>query len=125
MIARGQPPAAESGFELFSWFFMRISGVLLFIMALGHLIIMHVIHSVESIDDLFVAQRLGNPFWQIYDWILLTLALFHGLNGVRILIDDYVHRPGLRLLCQSLLYITALIFFVAGSMVIWTFPSYP
>ncbi len=116
---------AESGLELYSWFFMRLSGIVLFILALGHLIIMHVINTVENIDDLFVAERLSNPFWQIYDWLLLTLAILHGLNGIRIIIDDYVHRPGLRLTLQSLLYLTALLFFVAGSMVIWTFPSYP
>lgn len=116
---------AESAFELYSWYFMRLSGIVLFILALGHLIIMHVINTVENIDDLFVAERLSNPFWQIYDWVLLTLALLHGLNGIRIIIDDYVHRPGLRMALQSCLYIIAFLFFVAGSMVIWTFPSYP
>lgn len=125
MATRLKTQATESGFELFSWFFMRITGILLFILALGHLVIMHIINSVENIDDLFVAERLNNPFWQIYDWLLLTLALFHGFNGLRIVIDDYVHGSGWRLFYQSLLYVLTLVFFVAGSMVIWTFPSYP
>ena len=120
-----RPEPAESGLELYSWFFMRLSGILLFFMALGHLVIMHVINSVEVIDDLFVAQRLNNPFWQIYDWILLVLALFHGANGLRIIIDDYIRRPGWRLTLQSILAVLVLLFFVMGSMVIWTFPAYP
>ena len=113
----------ESGrLEVWSWYFMRLSGLLLILLALGHLFIMHVQHTVHDIDDLFVMDRLSQPIWQIYDWMLLTLALLHGANGIRIILDDYVHAPGWRLVAQSVLYIVTFSFFVIGSMVIWTFP---
>ena len=47
----GEPVAA-----LF-WLFMRISGLVLVVLAIGHLIIMHLINSVEIIDYHWVAMR--------------------------------------------------------------------
>lgn len=109
----------SGGWELASWYFMRLSGILLLGLALGHLVIMHVLHGVETIDSAFVLGRLANPVWQVYDWLLLTLALLHGFNGLRIIIDDYVHAPAWRMTLQSIGYIAAFLAFVVGSVVIW------
>lgn len=117
----GPRPRPVGGFELFMWFFMRASGILLLVLALGHLAIMHLINSIEVIDYAFVARRYATPFWRSYDLTMLILALVHGLNGLRTLIDDYVHPPGWRLLSLSLLYVVALVFLVVGSLVILTF----
>ena len=50
------------GLELKSWIFMRVSGVLLVALALGHMWIMHVVHGVDQIDYDFVVRRLAGPF---------------------------------------------------------------
>jgi len=110
----------SGGWELASWYFMRLSGILLLGLALGHLVIMHVLHGVEAIDGQFVLGRLANPVWQVYDWLLLTLALLHGFNGLRIIVDDYVHAPAWRMTLQAIVYIAAFLAFVVGSVVIWT-----
>ena len=68
-----------------------------------------------------MAQRYQNPFWRGYDLLLLTLALFHGLNGLRIVIDDYVKGRGARLAVQSILFLLAISFWLLGSMTIITF----
>jgi succinate dehydrogenase / fumarate reductase membrane anchor subunit len=109
----------SGGWELASWYLMRLSGILLFGLALGHWVIMHVLHGVEAIDSLFVLNRLANPIWQVYDWLLLTLALLHGWNGLRIIIDDYVHAPAWRMTLQSVVSIVIFLAFVVGSVVIW------
>lgn len=83
-------PRPESGLELYAWVFMRVSGLALVILALGHLLIVHLINNVEIIDYRFVARRYATPFWRTYDLVLLWLALVHGVNGVRTLIGDYV-----------------------------------
>ena len=44
----------------------------------------------------FVAARWQSPFWRTWDWMLLVLALIHGINGLRIITLDYVRRPGIR-----------------------------
>jgi succinate dehydrogenase hydrophobic anchor subunit len=38
----GSRPQQGSGFETFSWYYFRISGVILFVLLIIHLIVMHV-----------------------------------------------------------------------------------
>ncbi len=114
-------PAGNSGFETFSWWFFRVSGVGLVFLAIIHLVIMHVTTDVsETVYD-FVANRYNNPFWRGYDLLLLTLALFHGLNGLRIVCDDYIRSRGWRVAVVSGLFIIAISFWLLGMMTIITF----
>ena len=109
------------GLELYAWLFMRVSGVLLLLLALGHLAIMHLIHSVDEINFAFVAGRWANPLWRLYDWMLLTLALVHGFNGLRVMVDDYVRQAGWRMICLVAVYALTFFFLIAGSLVVLTF----
>ena len=98
-------PKPTGGLELWSWVFMRVSGLLLLVLALGHLILMHLIHNVDEINYAFVARRYASWFWRGYDVLMLVLAMIHGMNGVRILIDDYVHAPVWRRVALVMLYV--------------------
>lgn len=111
----------ESGMELYAWLFMRVSGVVLLFMALGHLAIMHVLNNIEVIDYQFVARRYTTPFWRTYDLVMLWLALIHGLNGVRTLVDDYIGQRGWRVVALASLYVVGFVFLALGSLVILTF----
>ena len=117
----GARPRPAGGLELYAWLFMRVSGIALLLLALGHLAIMHLINSVDDINFAFVAARWANPLWRVYDWFLLFLALVHGFNGVRVMVDDYVGSPGLRVVSLVALYSLTLFFLFAGSLVILTF----
>ena len=117
----GRPIPSESNFELFAWFFMRVSGVLLLLLALGHLAIMHLLNGIESINYDFVVKRWATPFWRSYDWLMLFLALLHGLNGLRTVMDDYLRPGGWRTFWISVLYSVGVIFFVLGTLIILTF----
>ncbi len=109
------------GFELNAWIFMRVSGIVLLFMALIHLVIMHIINNVDVIDYAFVARRYAQPFWRMYDWIMLTLALLHGFNGARVLVDDYLRPGGRRATTLAVLYLLAFVTFIFGSYTILTF----
>ncbi len=111
----------ESLLEVYSWIFMRVSGVGLVVLALGHLAIMHLVNNVDIINYSFVAHRFITPFWRTYDFILLWLAMIHGLNGVRIMIDDYLIGRGWRTLALSVLALVGIVFLTLGSLVIVTF----
>jgi len=117
----GRPRPRGSGFELYSWLFMRISGVLMLLFLLGHLYIMHIINSVEAVNYNFVAARWATPLWRTWDLILLLLAVLHGSNGIRILIDDYIHSHGWRVFAMAVLYVFAIVFILGGSLVLFTF----
>jgi succinate dehydrogenase / fumarate reductase membrane anchor subunit len=113
-------PRPTGGFELAAWIFMRGSGVVLVFLALGHLAIMHIINTVDTIDYDFVAKRFATPLWRSYDCLLLILAMLHGVNGARVVIDDYF-RGGWRILMLALLYIVALVTLVVGAVLLFTF----
>jgi succinate dehydrogenase / fumarate reductase, membrane anchor subunit len=118
--ATGARAMPAGGSELALWWFMRVSGLVLVFLALGHLVIMHIIHNVDTIDYAFVAARWATPFWRTYDWVMLTLALLHGLNGMKVIVDDYT-TGGWRVFWRSSLWIVGLVTFGLGSIVLFTF----
>ncbi len=110
------------GGELWTWLFMRISGLLLLILALGHLAIMHLFETgAERIDFGFVATRWEDPFWRTWDWMLLILALVHGINGLRNITLDYVKPPGARLAINMATYVLGFVLMVLGTIVVVSF----
>jgi succinate dehydrogenase / fumarate reductase membrane anchor subunit len=110
------------GGELWLWLFMRISGLLLLVLALGHLVIMHLFETgAERIDFGFVATRWGSPFWRTWDWMLLMLALIHGINGLRNITLDYVRRPGWRFTVNITTYLIGFVLMVLGTVIVVTF----
>jgi succinate dehydrogenase / fumarate reductase membrane anchor subunit len=117
----GATARPRGGFELFSWYFFRISGVIMIFLVIIHLVVMHLTNDVSKTVYDFVANRYANPFWRVFDLLLLTLALLHGLNGLRIAIDDYIRPRGWRLLAHSAVWTFALTFWLMGMMTIITF----
>ena len=57
----GRRVKPAGGFELQAWYFMRISGLILVLLALGHLFITHILNNVENINYYFVANRWARP----------------------------------------------------------------
>jgi succinate dehydrogenase / fumarate reductase, membrane anchor subunit len=119
--ARPKPEA--SGRERFWWYFMRISGLALVFLALGHMFIMHVLVELSGgeIDFAFVQSRWGTPFWRIYDFALLVLAFLHGANGARVVINDYVVNRTARSLLIGILLAISGIWLVLGMAIIVLF----
>ena len=101
---------------------MRISGIVLLFLVLIHLFIMHVMdEGVERVGFDFVASRWNSVGWKVFDWTMLFLALLHGANGIRIIIEDYVKAPGVRTAIKATLYSVTSILLIMGTAVIVTF----
>jgi succinate dehydrogenase / fumarate reductase membrane anchor subunit len=115
----------QRGFELYSWLFMRLSGILLLFLAVGHVLIMHVMDTgVQRVDFDFVVSRWtgpGSAFWKTWDWMMLSLALLHGINGVRVIAQDYIRRPGVRLATNWIFGIVGFSLFALGTFIVFTF----
>jgi succinate dehydrogenase / fumarate reductase membrane anchor subunit len=118
-----RPLPEASGRERFWWYFMRLSGLALVILALGHMFIMHVLVELtgQEINFAFVQSRWGTPFWRIYDFLLLLLAFVHGANGTRVVIGDYVANRRARSLIVGILIAVSAIWLVLGMAVILFF----
>ena len=123
-LARQKP--VRGGFETFSWYFMRVSGAVLLLIAVLHLMLMHVYIGVENIDFALVTERwtgTWGPFWRVYDLALLGFAFVHGFNGLRWVIDDYVHRPGWNALLKTVAGVLAAVVILMGAYVIFSFTA--
>lgn len=109
--------------EKFLWLYMRISGSLLIIMIFTHLLVNLFLpeKGVASINFAFVAGKWANPFWQAFDVTLLWLALIHGSNGMRTIINDYTERAWLRKTWLVLLAISTISLLILGTLVATTF----
>ncbi|MDQ1709765.1 MAG: succinate dehydrogenase / fumarate reductase, rane anchor subunit [Frankiaceae bacterium] len=113
---------SRTNYELYSWIFMRVSGLLLVILVLGHLLIMNVLDGgVQRVNFGFVAGRWSSPFWQTWDLLQLWLAELHGTNGLRTIINDYATKNSTRFWLKTLLYTSALVIMALGTLVIFTF----
>ena len=117
---------SSGNFEKYSWIFMRVSGVFLVFLVLGHLLIMNVLDGgVQRINFGFVAGRWSSPFWQVWDLLMLWLGLIHGGNGVRTIINDYARGDRTRMVLKALLYFAVVVTIVLGTLVIFTFDPCP
>ena len=108
--------------EKYSWIFMRVSGLVLVFLVLGHLFIMNILDGgVQRINFGFVAGRWSSPFWQMWDLAMLWLAMLHGSNGMRTIINDYAGKPETRFRLRMLLYVVTVFIVALGTLVIFTF----
>ncbi|MEO8207769.1 MAG: succinate dehydrogenase [Chloroflexota bacterium] len=121
----GRVRPAGRGIELAIWFLMRLTGLGLFVLALTHFLIVHVLYDPAQQDATWIAQvRWSSLFWRIFDWSLLMLVLFHGFMGVRTVVMDYTTGRRRRVL-TLLLYLIAVILFALGTTVVTTLPVVP
>ena len=114
--------ASRGNFEMQAWLFMRLSGIVLVVLVLGHLLIQLVLDGgVSKIGFAFVAGRWALPFWQVWDLLMLWLAMLHGANGLRTVINDYAQRDNTRFWLKMLLYTATVFTVLLGTLVIFTF----
>ena len=113
---------SRGNFELYSWTFMRVSGLFLVFLVLGHLLIMNILDGgVQRINFGFVAGRWSSPFWQVWDLLQLWLAMLHGANGMRTVINDYAEKERTRYWLRMLLVVATVFTVCLGTLIIFTF----
>jgi len=104
-----------------AWLFTRISAVVLLVMALFHLIYMHIALGMDAVSFQLIAYRWQFPGWRLFDLVLLVFGWLHGANGMRIVLDDYVRAPFARMVARTLLFVVTATLIVLGAFVVITF----
>jgi len=102
------------------WLFQRITGVYLAAVLLLHVIDLHVLLNQE-ITFSAIAGRVSTPLWKTIDISFLIVALYHGLYGLWIVLDDYIHWGWARVFIFSAISIVALVFVILGVITLLPF----
>jgi succinate dehydrogenase / fumarate reductase membrane anchor subunit len=116
----GRPRPQSGGFEVAAWYFMRLSGVALFVLATIHFGLQHFITDPkDQTANWIFTQRWNSLFWRSFDWLLLVMVLLHAFLGMRTVTMDYV-KGGRRTLALSVLYLLGAVVFAMGTIVVFT-----
>ncbi|HEV2529329.1 MAG TPA: succinate dehydrogenase, cytochrome b556 subunit [Thermomicrobiales bacterium] len=111
------------GADRLSWYFLRVSGILLIGFALGHLFITHYLNVPSETTFAWVANRWENPLWRAFDWVLLLSSLWHGLVGMRYSITDWVPKANWRVAAFSLVFVVGILWTALGTTTIFAFDA--
>lgn len=113
----------RSPLERYGYFFMRLSGVSLIVLAIGHMMIQHVLNDVHNLTLEFVRQQWSSWGWRTYDFFLLIFAVSHGFNGLRVVLEDYIHGPSRVKALRWILLIVMVITIIWSAIAIITFDA--
>jgi succinate dehydrogenase / fumarate reductase membrane anchor subunit len=116
----GRPRPQSGGFELASWYFMRLSGVALFVLALTHFSVQHFLSDPKD----QTAQWIFSEAWNSVlrrgaDWLMLVIVVIHMTLGMRTVIMDYI-KGGWRVLVLSALWLAGALVMAMGTIVVFT-----
>ncbi len=118
----GRARPKSGGYELAVWYLIRLTGLGLFVTAIGHFMITHVIFDpAEQTAEWIAAERWGSIAWRTVDWLMLTFVTFHAFMGMRTVVQDYA-RGGVRTVLTMALYLGAFVIFAMGTIVVVTMP---
>lgn len=104
----------QGNLERYAFLFMRLSGVLLLLLAVGHMLLQHVLRDVHNLTLQTVQEIWRSWGWRAYDLFLLIFAIVHGFNGLRQVLEDYIHNT------KTIRFISTLIVVVIVLTIIWS-----
>lgn len=112
--------------EKWGWIYMRVSGVVLIVLIFGHLFVnLWLGEGVSQLNFAFVAGKMTDPFWMVWDVLMLWLALIHGGNGMRTLVNDYATQPLTRGILKWAIFASVVVLIILGTLVVFTFDPCP
>ncbi len=104
----------------FDWFFQRISGLVLLFMLAAHFVLLH----FSGVELTFegVSHHLSKLSWRVFDLSFLVLGTIHAINGLFMLLHDYVQNNRWRGILTGVLWTMGILMMVIGSMTIFRVP---
>jgi succinate dehydrogenase hydrophobic anchor subunit len=120
------------------WIFTRISGLALYILGFLGIAMAFVMGAREQVDIGALARwtffpnpnhvvntnipdvTLGwaNAWWQVMQMLILFFGVTHGINGLRVVIEDYLGGSWSRIFLRGLLFLLWIFLLIVGVYVI-------
>lgn len=124
-IGRPRPTGGDRA-ELAAWYLMRLTGLGLFVLALSHFLITHVLFDpANQTAEWIQTHRWESNLWRYVDGTLLVLVVFHSFTGVRTVIQDYVSNGRARAVILVVLVVAGLLLAFLGIWAVTTAPVPP
>ena len=111
----------QKSFERRAFLYMRLSGALLLFLAVGHMVLQHLLNDVHDLSLQFVADQWSSWGWKVYDMLLLLFALSHGINGFRNVLEDYIHKAATVKIVNAVLLVFLIVTLVVAGYAIASF----
>jgi succinate dehydrogenase cytochrome b556 subunit len=109
---------------MWAWLFQRITAVLLIVCLAIHLILTHLLHIGDLTYDT-VGKRVAHGAVTALDIILLAAAIYHALNGLRMVLMDYWFTSRKRAVALNVgLWVIGLAFLGYGIWGLWPWIGY-
>jgi succinate dehydrogenase / fumarate reductase membrane anchor subunit len=105
MTAPTAPIPLRRSWLTLAWTFMRLSAIFLVPLVWIHVVIQDLLTGVHKIDLDYVALRWASLGWRAYDAALLCFAFAHGTNGLRQVLEDYIHGRTARRILRAVLFL--------------------
>jgi succinate dehydrogenase / fumarate reductase membrane anchor subunit len=113
----------NSSFGLWRWLFQRITAIILVVLLSIHIITLHFSHQAFTFKSV-VARIQGNSGWLIFYGLFLLVGLWHGLNGVYQVVEDYKPSNWFKKFLMLILWLGGIALFAWGLIVLmswWKF----
>jgi len=110
---RPDRPTGPSGPErrratgVLTWVMVRVTGLVLAVLVLGHFAVTHIVTDVADTDSAFVAERWRSAIVLGWDWLMLAAAVLHGAAGLRGIVVEYAGPRLARFLIAGLVVLAA------------------
>jgi succinate dehydrogenase / fumarate reductase membrane anchor subunit len=101
-----------------AWLLQRISAVILFVLLLFHFITYHFLTRTRSVSYAQVLERAQSWWFPLLQFAFLVTALYHGLNGVWSVLEDYTRSKHWRLVWYGLLLTVGVALLFVGTLTI-------
>lgn len=111
----------QTTLERRAFLFMRLSGIMLLLLAVGHMLLQHVFRDVHNLTLQVVADVWRSWGWRAYDLLLLGFAVIHGINGFRQVLEDYIHKPSTMRIVNWILLIVIIATIAWSAVAIFSF----
>ncbi len=109
---------------MWAWLFQRITAALLIVCLAIHLILTHILNIGDLTYDT-VGKRVAHGSVTALDLILLAAAIYHALNGLRMVLMDYWFTSRKRSRALTIvLWVVGIAFLVYGVWGLWPYIGY-
>jgi succinate dehydrogenase / fumarate reductase membrane anchor subunit len=137
-MATRTAPQIGFSFEYLMWIFTRISGLALILLSLIGIIGAFILGAREQVDIGALARwtffpnpnhvvnteipdvTLGwaNAWWQVLQMLILFFGATHGMNGLRVVVEDYLGASWAKVLWRGAIFLIWLFVLIVGVYVI-------